>query len=48
MVVDAKAEAVALSERYGFEPAVTGSGGLGDRPAPTVLFLPMSLIPDER
>lgn len=45
VVVDAKADAVAFYERYGFEPATTLRGGLGDRPQPTVLFLPLSLIP---
>lgn len=47
VVVDAKPDAVTFYERYGFEPTVTVSGGLGDRPEPTVLFLPMSLIPVE-
>lgn len=45
VVVDAKAEAVAFYERYGFEPATTVLGALGDRPVPTTLFLPLNLIP---
>ena len=45
VVVDAKADAVAFYERYGFERAITVRGGLGDRPEPAVLFLPLSLIP---
>jgi GNAT superfamily N-acetyltransferase len=45
VVVDAKANAVAFYERYGFERATTVLGGLGDRPEPAVLFLPLSLIP---
>ena len=45
VVVDAKSDAVAFYERYGFGPATTVRGGLGDRPEPTVLFLPLSLIP---
>lgn len=45
VVVDAKADAVSFYERYGFEPVVSLSGGLGDRPEPAVLFLPMRLIP---
>jgi len=46
VVVDAKPDAVAFYERYGFEQAMTVSGGLGERPEPTLLFLPLSLIPD--
>jgi GNAT superfamily N-acetyltransferase len=47
VIVDAKAEAVAFYTRYGFEPATTVVGSLGDRPQPVVLFLPLSLIPEE-
>ena len=45
VVVDAKADAVAFYERYGFEPATAVRGGLGERPEPEILFLPLSLIP---
>lgn len=45
VVVDAKPDAVAFYERYGFEPVTTVLGGLGERPQPTTLFLPLSLVP---
>lgn len=45
VVVDAKQEAVSFYTRYGFEPMSTLRGALGDRPQPTSLFLPLSLIP---
>lgn len=44
VVVDAKADAVAFYERYGFEPATTVLGGLEERPQPTTLFLPLNLV----
>jgi GNAT superfamily N-acetyltransferase len=47
VIVDAKADAVGFYTRYGFEPATTVLGALGDRPQPTILFLPLSLIPGE-
>lgn len=46
VVVDAKAEALPLYERFGFE--VLGDvieGELGDRPKPTPMLLPLRLIP---
>lgn len=46
VVVDAKPAAVTFYERYGFEPAELLQGGLGDRPEPTLLFLPLGAIPD--
>ncbi len=46
VVVDAKPEAVAFYARYGFEAAITLVGGLGDRPQPTTMFLPLNLVPD--
>lgn len=46
VVVDAKPEAVAFYSRYGFEAAITVVGGLGDRPQPTTMFLPLNLVPD--
>ncbi len=46
VVVDAKPEAVAFYARYGFEAAITVVGGLGDRPQPTTMFLPLNLVPD--
>lgn len=45
VIVDAKAESVAFYERYGFERVGVVQGGLGNRPPPTILFLPLSLIP---
>lgn len=47
VVVDAKREAVALYERYGFEAFEMISGELGDRPAPLPMFLPLGSIPRE-
>ena len=46
VVVDAKPDAIAFYTRYGFEAATTAVGGLGDRPQPTTMFLPLNLIPD--
>lgn len=45
VVVDAKQDAIPFYTRYGFEPMVTVRGALGERPAPTSLFLPLGLIP---
>ena len=45
VVVDAKEDAIAFYVRYGFEPMTTLRGSLGERPAPTCLFLPLGLIP---
>lgn len=46
VVVDAKRDAVTFYARYGFEPMTVLRGALGDRPAPTPMFLPLGLIPD--
>jgi len=46
LVVDAKPQAVAYYERYGFEPLDVTEGGLGDRPQPVPLFLPVDAIPE--
>jgi GNAT superfamily N-acetyltransferase len=45
VLVDAKPGAVAFYERYGFEPVTAVLGGLEERPVPTTLFLPLSLVP---
>jgi len=46
VVVDAKAEAIAFYERFGFETMTDlTEGELGDRPVPTPMFLPLELIP---
>jgi GNAT superfamily N-acetyltransferase len=45
VVVDAKPQAVEFYERYGFFSLGLRSGGLGDRPEPTVVFLPLQEIP---
>lgn len=46
VVVDAKAEAIPLYERFGFEALQDViEGELGDRPKPTPMFLPLRLIP---
>lgn len=47
VVVDAKAEAVAFYETYGFERMEVRVGGLGDRPEPTSMFLPLASIPGD-
>lgn len=45
VVVDAKPEAVAFYGRYGFEEFAVVAGELGDRPAPTTMFLELGAIP---
>jgi len=46
VVVDAKADAVAFYERFGFETLLdVREGALGDRPRATPMFLPLRLIP---
>ncbi len=45
VVVDAKPEAVAFYARYGFEEFALVAGELGDRPAPTTMFLELGAIP---
>lgn len=44
VVVDAKADAVGFYASLGFERLELASGGLGDRPEPTVMFLPIATI----
>lgn len=46
VVVDAKPDAIAFYERYGFVQFPTLSGQLGDRPEPTPMFLELGAIPD--
>jgi len=46
LVVDAKPQAVAYYQRYGFAPLEITEGGLGDRPQPVPLFLPVDAIPE--
>lgn len=46
VVVDAKEEAVAFYERYGFEPFEVLQGGSDARPAPVAMFLPLGSIPE--
>jgi Predicted acetyltransferase len=46
VVVDAKPAALDFYKCYGFEPLEVVQGGLGDRPAPVPLFLPLSAIPE--
>ncbi len=45
VIVDAKPEAVEFYQRYGFEAFEILSGGLGDRPAPLPMILPLASIP---
>ena len=45
VVVDAKPNAQVFYRRYGFEPFAVIEGALLDRPEPTPMFLPVSLIP---
>jgi len=45
VVVDAKPEAVGFYERLGFVPLACRGGLLGDRPAPTPMFLELRAIP---
>lgn len=47
VVVDAKPDAVAFYERYGFEAFEMISGELGDRPSPVPMILPLRSIPRE-
>jgi len=47
-VVDAKANAVAFYERYGFERLDVISGRLSEHPSPLPMFLPLGSIPAER
>jgi len=44
VVVDAKEQAVSYYARYGFIPIDLEGGGLGERPEPTAMFLPIRLI----
>lgn len=44
-VVDAKPDAVAFYERYGFEPFEVVEGALESRPEPLPMFLPLGAIP---
>ncbi|HXV60096.1 MAG TPA: GNAT family N-acetyltransferase [Vicinamibacteria bacterium] len=46
VVVDAKPDAIAFYERYGFVEFPSLSGQLGDRPEPTPMFLELGAIPD--
>lgn len=46
VVVDAKPEAAAFYERLGFIRLAVESGELGERPAPTPMFLEIGAIPD--
>lgn len=45
VLVDAKPEAVDYYKRFGFFELSTLRGELGDRPAPTILFLELGAIP---
>lgn len=45
VVVDAKPDAVAFYERYGFEPLEVIEGGLESRPEPLPMLLPIEMIP---
>ncbi len=47
VVVDAKPDAVAFYERFGFKPFETATGGLHERPQPATLFLPLGAIPEQ-
>jgi len=44
VLVDAKANAVGFYGSLGFEAIDLASGGLGDRPSPEVMFLPIGTI----
>lgn len=46
VLVDAKAEAVEYYKRFGFFELDTLRGELGDRPAPTIMFLELGAIPE--
>jgi GNAT superfamily N-acetyltransferase len=45
VLVDAKPEAVAWYERFGFEAVTLVAGELGDRPLPVTMFLELGAIP---
>lgn len=45
VLVDAKPPSVHFYERYGFVALDVRQGTLGDRPEPTVMFLPLDAIP---
>lgn len=45
VLVDAKSEAVEYYKRFGFFELGTIRGELGDRPAPTIMFLELGAIP---
>ncbi len=47
VVVDAKPQAVAFYEHYGFERLDVISGRLSDHPPPLPMFLPLASIPAE-
>lgn len=46
VVVDAKEDSRAFYEKLGFEAMDAGQGVLGDRPAPTPMFIPVEKIAD--
>ncbi len=46
VLVDAKPDAVEYYRQYGFEELDVLEGALGDRPAPTSMFLPLGAIPN--
>lgn len=45
VLVDAKPDAIAYYERFGFFELTALRGALGDRPEPTVMFLELGAIP---
>ena len=45
VLVDAKADAIAYYEKFGFELFEVVSGQLADRPSPLPMFLPLGSIP---
>lgn len=46
VLVDAKPKAAPFYERYGFVRVDVRRGGLGERPEPVVMFLPLETIPE--
>jgi hypothetical protein len=46
--VDAKPDAVAFYERYGFDVLEAEAGHLGDRPEPTAILLELGAIPKSK
>jgi predicted N-acetyltransferase YhbS len=48
VVVDAKPQAIAFYQRYGFATLSVVQGQLGDRPEPTPMFLEVAAIPRTR